>query len=131
MTAFIDTNVLIRHLIGEPIDQAEQATRTLSSRATLLLSDIVIAEAIYVLQKVYSVDRPTISDVMKSLIAFPSIQVVDEPTVLRALEVFVNHRLHFVDAYLVASAESTGVNKVVSFDQGIDRVKTINRVVPV
>ena len=68
---------------------------------------------------------------MKSLIAFPSIQVVDEPTVLRALEIFVNHRLHFVDAYLVASAESTGINKVVSFDQGLDRVKTINRVVPV
>ena len=131
MTAFIDTNVLIRHLIGEPADQAKQATRTLSSLETWLLSDIVIAEAIYVLQKVYSVDRPTISDVMKSLIAFPSIQVVDEPTVLRALEVFVNHRLQFVDAYLVASAESTGVNKVVSFDQGIDRVKTINRVVPV
>ena len=86
MTAFIDTNVLIRHLIGEPVDQAEQATRTLSLRETLLLSDIVIAETIYVLQKVYSVDRPTISDVMKSLIAFPSIQVVDEPTVLRALE---------------------------------------------
>ena len=131
MTAFIDTNVLIRHLIGEPVDQANQATRTLSSHETLLLSDIVVAEAIYVLQKVYSVDRPTISDVMKSLIAFPSIQVVDEPTVLRALEIFVNHRLHVVDAYLVASAESTGVNKVVSFDQGIDRVKTINRVVPV
>ena len=69
MTAFIDTNVLIRHLIGEPADQAKQATRTLSSLETLLLSDIVIAEAIYVLQKVYSVDRPTISDVMKSLIA--------------------------------------------------------------
>ena len=131
MTAFIDTNVLIRHLIGEPADQAKQATRTLSSLETLLLSDIVIAEAIYVLQKVYSVDRPTISDVMKSLLAFPSIQVVDEPTVLRALEIFVNHRLHFVDAFLAASAESTGVNKVVSFDQGIDRVKTINRVVPV
>ena len=108
MTAFIDTNVLVRHLIGEPADQAKQATRTLSSLETLLLSDIVIAEAIYVLQKVYSVDRPTISDVMKSLLAFPSIQVVDEPTVLRALEIFVNHRLHFVDAFLVASAESTG-----------------------
>jgi predicted nucleic acid-binding protein len=34
------------------------------------------------------------------------------------------------DAYLVASAERTGVGEVASFDRGIDRVPTVRRVEP-
>lgn len=130
MTSFVDTNVLIRHLVGEPAEQAERATRVLASDKTLLLSDVVIAETVYVLEKVYLVPRNEIAEIIKSLLAFESIQVVDEPTVLRALEIYVNHRLHFVDAYLVASAESSGIRRVMSFDHGIDRVATVTRVVP-
>jgi predicted nucleic acid-binding protein len=33
-------------------------------------------------------------------------------------------------AYLVACAESTGIGRVASFDQSLDRVRTIERVEP-
>jgi len=39
-------------------------------------------------------------------------------------------RIDFAEAYLVASAESTGVNRIASFDQSIDRVHTVERVEP-
>lgn len=39
-------------------------------------------------------------------------------------------RLDFAGAYLVASAESTGVNKIASFDNSIDRVPTVERIDP-
>jgi predicted nucleic acid-binding protein len=34
------------------------------------------------------------------------------------------------EAYLVASAESSGVNRIASFDRSIDRVGTIERIEP-
>ena len=40
------------------------------------------------------------------------------------------HRLDFADAYLVASAERTGVGAAARFDRGTDRVGTVRRVEP-
>lgn len=67
---------------------------------------------------------------MRSLIAFESIVVVDPALLLRAVEVYEIDRLDFAEAYLVACAESTGVDRVAWFDQAIDRVDTVRRVEP-
>jgi predicted nucleic acid-binding protein len=69
VSAFVDTNVLIRHLTGDPPGPAAQATRLLSQAGQLLLPD----------------------------------------------------------AYLVAEAETSGVNAVVSFDKAIERVPSVSR----
>jgi predicted nucleic acid-binding protein len=37
-------------------------------------------------------------------------------------------RLDFAEAYLVASAETTGLGVVASFDRAIDRVPTVRRI---
>ena len=55
------------------------------------------------------------------IVAFPAIEVADEPVLLRALEVYEVHRLDFADAYLVAEADTSGVNAVVSFDTSIGK----------
>jgi predicted nucleic acid-binding protein len=47
-----------------------------------------------------------------------------------ALEVYETDRLDFAEAYLVASAESTQVGRIASFDQSTDRVETVERVEP-
>jgi predicted nucleic acid-binding protein len=44
-----------------------------------------------------------------------------------ALEVYEIDRLDFAEAYLVASAEATGVSEILSFDRSIDRIETITR----
>lgn len=52
-----------------------------------------------------------------------SLETVDPALLLRALEVYECERLDFGEAYLVAQAEMTGVNELVSFDRVIDRVR--------
>jgi predicted nucleic acid-binding protein len=39
-------------------------------------------------------------------------------------------RLDFAEAYLVASAEASGVETIASFDRTIDRLATIQRATP-
>jgi predicted nucleic acid-binding protein len=130
LRVFLDTNVLILHLTGDPPDMAERATAALSSAEQLLLSDLVLAECVYVLESFYEVERTQVAELMRAAIALPSIEVIDVSLVLRALEVYEIDRLDFAEAYLVASAEVTGVGAILSFDRSIDRVQTTSRIEP-
>jgi predicted nucleic-acid-binding protein len=130
VSAFIDTDVLIRHLTGDPPEQAARATRLLSDADQLLLPDLVVAEVVDVLESVYEVPRLRVAELVRAIVAFSAIEVADEPVLLRALEVYEVHRLDFAGAYLVAEAETSGVNAVVSFDKSIERVPTVRRIEP-
>jgi predicted nucleic acid-binding protein len=130
VSAFLDANVLIRHLTGDPPAQARRATAYLARTSEFFLPDLILAEVVYVLESFYEVERQRVAELARAILAFPAIVVVDEPLLLRALEVYEVDRLDFADAYLVASAEATGVGTVASFDRELDRVATIRRVEP-
>ena len=130
MSAFLDTNVLVRHLTGDPADMAARATAYLGSELQLLLTDLVAAETVYVLESFYEAPRDEVAAAVRSLVAFGSIVCVDPALLLRAIEVYETDRIDFAEAYLVACAESTGVGKVASFDRSLDRVDTIERIEP-
>ena len=130
MSAFIDTNILVRHLTGDPPDLARRATRYLASEHDLLLVDLVVAETVYVLESFYETPRDQVAEAIRSLIAFESIVCVDPALLLRAVEVYETDRLDFAEAYLVACAETTDVGRVASFDRAVDRIDTVERVEP-
>ncbi len=127
MTAFVDTNILVRHLTGDPPAQAARATRYLAAADDLLLPDLILAEVAYVLESFYEVGRPEVAAALRAIVGFPAIRVVDETLLSRTIELYEVDRLDFADAYLVASAETTGVGIVASFDRAIDRVRTVRR----
>ncbi len=130
MTAFVDTNILIRHLTGEPPDLAARATAFLAAADELLLPDLIVAETVYVLESFYEVPVEDVARLVRSVIAFPAIRTIDGALLMRALEVYETHRIDFAEAYLVTSAESSGVNDIVSFDRSLDRLSTITRTEP-
>ena len=130
MTAFVDTNVLIRHLTGDPPDLAARATSFLAGADELLLPDLIVAEIVYVLESYYEVPTEDVARLVRSVIAFAPIQTLDPAVLLRSLEVYETHRIDFAEAYLVASAEAAGIPDIVSFDRSIDRVATANRIEP-
>jgi predicted nucleic acid-binding protein len=130
VTAFVDANVLVRHVTGDPPAQARRATRYLEDADELLLPDLILAEVAYVLESFYEVARVQVASTLRAILAFPPIRVIDGELLQRAVEVYEVHRLDFADAYLVASAERTGVGVIASFDRSIDRVGTVRREEP-
>jgi predicted nucleic acid-binding protein len=130
VTAFLDTNVLVRHLTGDPPALARRATAFLRQAEELLLPDLIVAEVVYVLESFYEVERPRVVELVRAIVGFPAIVVLDAPLLLRALEVYETERLDFAEAYLVASAEASGVETIASFDRAIDRVSTVQRLEP-
>jgi predicted nucleic-acid-binding protein len=119
--------VLIRHLTGDPPEMAARATKVLAGSVELLLADLIVAECVYVLESFYEVPRARVAQLMRAAIAMPTIKTLDPATLLRALEVYEVDRLDFAEAYLVAQAEATGVDTILSFDKSIDRVSTVTR----
>ena len=106
---------------------AARASGALTGGERLLLTDLVLAECVYVLESYYEVKRAKVAELMRSAIAFPTIHTVDPAILLRALEVYEFARVDFAEAYLVAQAEATGVNEVLSFDRSIDKIGTVTR----
>ncbi len=130
MTAFVDTNILVRHLTGDPPEQAARATTFLAAADELLLADLVVAEAVSVLESYYEVPRARVAELVRAIIAFPTIVVLDPAMLLRSLEVYETDWLDFAEAYLVAQAERSGIEVIASFDEAIDRVTTVRRLEP-
>ena len=130
MSAFVDTNILVRHLTGDPPEMAARSTTYLREESELLLTDLVAAETVYVLESFYATPRHQVAQTIRSVIAFDAVICVDPALLLRAIEVYETDRIDFAQAYLVACAESTGVGTIASFDRSLDRVATIARVEP-
>ena len=127
MTAYVDTNIFVRHLTGDPPDQAAAATRYLAEADELVLADLIVAEVAYVLESVYNAPRADIALRLRAILGFPAIRVADPELLQRTVEIYDVHRLDFAEAYLIASAERSGIGAVASFDRHIDRVGTVRR----
>ncbi|HET6681146.1 MAG TPA: PIN domain-containing protein [Gemmatimonadaceae bacterium] len=66
MTAPLDTNVLIRHLTGDPPEMAARATAVLAADEPLLLADLILAERVYVLESFYEVEQARVAELMRA-----------------------------------------------------------------
>ena len=130
MTALLDTNILIRYLTGDPPEMAERASAYLLSGRDLVLSDLVVAETVYVLESFYQVPRQQVAGLVAALVSSSRFQVQDREMLIRSLEIYVDHRIDFTEAYLVATAQRADIPEIASFDRAIDRVPTITRIEP-
>ena len=127
---FIDTNGLIRHLTGDPPEQAARATAFLAGADELFLADLILAEMVYVLESFYEVARHEVATLARSVVTFPAIRTQDEHLLLRSLDIYETHRIDYAESYLAACAERAGVHRIVSFDRSLDRVGTVARIEP-
>lgn len=125
----LDANVLVRRLTGDPPEQARRATAFLRTAELLRLADLIVAELVYVLESVYERPRPEVAALVRAVLAFGPVETEDRHLLLRATEFYEVHRIDFAEAYLAACAEGRD-GHVVSFDRGLDRVATVQRVEP-
>lgn len=65
----VDTNVLLRRLLNDDPGQAEKARRVFESEESVLITDVVLAEAVWTLTgKRYRADREKIAAVVMGLL---------------------------------------------------------------
>ena len=78
----------------------------------------VLAEVVYVLLKVYHVERQEISKVL--IIFLDSIEINRKDIMIKALEIFADTNLDFVDCILISYNEIDST-KIFSFDKKLNK----------
>jgi predicted nucleic-acid-binding protein len=120
MSGFLDTNVIVRYLTGDPPSMAEQAARILTNEADLYVTDVVIAEVDHVLSSVYQVPRETIVDHLITLMQRSNITPFGLPkdVVIQGLLLCrPSGRVSIPDAMLWAAVRSSTTRLVYTFDR--------------
>lgn len=130
---FLDTNPIIRYLTQDQPVQAA-ASRALFAEAesgdlSLVASESVIVEVVRVLSSrvLYALSREEVRRHVRNVLALPGVSVPNKRTLLRALDIWVEHSVDFVDALSVAQMERLGIRTIATFDRDFDRLGVTRR----
>ena len=120
-----DTNIILRYLLyDEPALSARagsywEKVKDGSTRARL--TEGVLMECVYVLQRFYRVPRDSIGATLTALLAYKGLDSSDLDLFRASLGLYSQTRLDFVDCILCAR-EKSGEGKVISFDERLNRL---------
>jgi predicted nucleic-acid-binding protein len=119
-TVMLDTNAVVCFLmIDNEADMFNKVAKVLETTDCTVTLE-VIAEALYILDITYQLDRETRAEKIKGLIAIKE-NLVIEPTIVRyACNVFASTKLDFVDCILDGYAKIKG-HPVFTFDGDLQK----------
>ena len=100
---FADANILIRYIINDDEIMAAKADEAVNSGLLFVLPE-VFAEVVYVLTKVYGIERSDVADSMIELLDFVSTTATE--IMKTAFQNYRETNLDFVDCILAAYAIS-------------------------
>ena len=118
----VDTNVLLRYLLGDDNTQAAKAEKLLSGKQVILITDVVLVEIIWTLKgKKYQLKKPELVAVIQALFEEPNIRFEDGQTVWLALDDYRKAKptggkeVDFSDALIVRKAKLVASEHRASF----------------
>jgi predicted nucleic acid-binding protein len=116
-----DTNVLVRLITRDNPRQAAAADTFVADGAWV--SVLALAEAIWVLRKVYQIGPADIAAAVELLLKHQSLTLQDADAVVAALDLFRSRpALGFSDCLLVELARKAGHLPLGTFDRGLGKV---------
>jgi predicted nucleic-acid-binding protein len=128
-TVYADTNMFLRYLTNEPIELSEKVSsffnKMESSEYRLYVCDLVVSELVYVLEKVFELSKKEICEKIKVLMLKRNIILENKQIIFKALDVYQELNVNFVDAYIYSHTSKNEVNKIFSFDEHFKRFENI------
>lgn len=116
----IDANIILRYLLNDH-DELSAKAATIIEDNEVLLPNEVIAEVVYVLEKVYNVKNEEICDTLLALFKYKNFTVDDFEVLEEALLLFSRRRIDFVDTLLYAYNKVKG-HQVFTFDKKLKKL---------
>lgn len=104
----VDANVILRYLLKDHQSFYGKSREIIDNREITIPFE-VIAEVVYVLEKVYKVPRKKITEALTVLHNYSNIHSFNKDVVFKGLEIYEIEKIDFVDALLV------GYNQIQSY----------------
>jgi predicted nucleic acid-binding protein len=120
----VDTNILIRLISKDDPKTAKRCRNLLLySDEDIFITDVAIAETVWVLDNRYGLTRDEITRKLIPLLTSPRIEFADRELLQQTLVLFGEHGTDFIDAYHTALGRRTGYDAIYSYDRDFERLK--------
>ena len=131
---FLDTNILLRHLRQDHPQHSPRATALLSrieqGDIRVRVSEIVIAETVFTLQRSYKVPKADVAQALLLVLDLPGIELRGKGKYKAIFDLYVRLNIPFPDAYQAVQMRRAGSTQIYSFDEDFDRISTVTRLQP-
>ena len=115
----VDANIVLRYLLADVPTLFTRSEQILEKEGVYLPFQ-VLAEVVYVLDKVYAVSRREISASMAELLKYPTVSTFSAEVAIRGLEIYADSSLDIVDSLLCGYRSVQGA-EIVSFDKKLNK----------
>lgn len=125
----IDTNILLRLWLNDDPAQNRRIDALLaahgSTPGSLLVTDVVLAEAVWTLQSAFEQDKPAQLLALRSLLDETAFAFEDREAVAAALGLFQAGSCGFADCLVVAKQARQGCEFTATFDRGMRKLRGV------
>ncbi|MFC3415937.1 PIN domain-containing protein [Algoriphagus hitonicola] len=119
--ALIDANYILRYLLRDNNRQFLLSKEVIENQE-ILLTDFILAEVVYVLEKVFSIPRDVIKSTLENLVRYQNLKMVNKSTILESLKIYSKNRIDFADSLLIAYHNSSATTKLHTFYKKILKI---------
>jgi predicted nucleic acid-binding protein len=124
MVYLLDTNIIIRFLVGDHEEHLEKSTEYFEqieqgSMEVEILSDVLM-EACFVLTKFYKLPKVEVISDLKTILSFEGVVNKDKVILFETLSIIENKNIDFVDALICAKCKFQNYEKL-SFDKDLNK----------
>ena len=131
---FVDTNVIIRFLtndIPQKADACEEVfKKAVEKKEIIFTTDTVIAEIVWVLESFYELQKEEIQSKVEKILNTPNLVCPNKDLILRALALYREKNIDYIDAYNALILKEKGVDELYSYDKDYDRIDWLTRLEP-
>lgn len=121
----IDANVILRYLLQDDDALFKKASALLErakvGEEAVVIPESVLAECVYVLLKVYKIDRQIISERLKGLFAYKGIVNPDKTDLIDSIVLFGQTQLSIVDCIACSKSLNNGM-ALFTFDDDLRKI---------
>jgi predicted nucleic-acid-binding protein len=120
----IDTNVIVRFLAKDDLDQTSRARgflRSLTFKSPGFVSLISLIEMVWVLKSRYGTNKIQMIQYLEQLLASSELVLESHAAVTQALHSFAAGKADFADCLIERSGHLAGCGETVTFDQDASR----------
>ena len=124
MVYLLDTNIIIRFLIGDHEEHLAKSIEIFkeieTAKTQVEILEGVLMEAYFVLTKFYKLPRIDVINDLKAILALNGVINSNKAILYEALNIIENKNIDFVDALICAKSKLQGFGKL-SFDDDLKK----------
>ena len=131
-THFLDTNVILRHVLGDHPELSPRATayfrRIERNEVQVRTTDTVLFETVFTMERTYKLAKSEIRDTILPLLQLPGILIPGKRYLEKVFDLYIGLNISFADAYHAVIMERYKLTEIATFDRDFDRIPGISRV---